>query len=614
MSNNDENKNKSPLEIISNLLSKLLDTKLIKLETKNKDEMSKIESISQNTEVIINELQAINKKIKPKAQIRKSILKIYHPSNHFKKNNINKYTTKLNTSSIISKNYNRTPDRIYYSKIKTVRTNDIKRLKHNKSEIFFPHFLCDKNNNSKILTNTKRDSKIFKRSRDLTPAPSTPNMITRKKGKGRHKPSFSNVNSLKHSNNLFNKNFNKSCKFLPNLKKDKTNVSKLSKNDELDLLCQSTMHDEDRRIYDLSPVLKHEKNKKRSEKNTSVLFNRTSEDFHKQDENKELTLDDSTLNDVNKDEVLIYFHNKKSTRLIEDINLSKSFIGDSINDELNLEINFEESNSNYLNKNNNYTLAERLENSIDYFSKYLTKAEFLQINLINKECFRMIMHHLIFKTEDNLDDVKESLLILKKNYNNIFDKIDEKNNFWAKPFELNKNSERAIALLNSIPIEKIFLNEESPIFNNKYIVLAFDLFFITLGYKKQISNFKNDSKSKLNFYKNIFEKCGDKSFGISISKLIKGIKFDNDIINSLYEYSHNYINNITPSYFHKINNDIGLFVFVVKNILEYVGIAKEANNKKNVTKLYLLYNARISINSTILEKLNKINSIISNKK
>ena len=67
-------------------------------------------------------------------------------------------------------------------------------------------------------------------------------------------------------------------------------------------------------------------------------------------------------------------------------------------------------------------MAERLENSIGYFSKYLTKAELLKINLINKECFKMIMHHLIFKTEDNLDDIKESLLILKKNNNDIFDK------------------------------------------------------------------------------------------------------------------------------------------------------------------------------------------------
>jgi hypothetical protein len=63
-----------------------------------------------------------------------------------------------------------------------------------------------------------------------------------------------------------------------------------------------------------------------------------------------------------------------------------------------------------------------------------------------------------------------------------------------------------------------------------------------------------------------------------------------------------------------------LFVFIVKNILEQVGITKDvkdvkdANNKKNVIKLYKLYNVRINYNNSILQKLNKINDIISSKK
>jgi hypothetical protein len=89
---------------------------------------------------------------------------------------------------------------------------------------------------------------------------------------------------------------------------------------------------------------------------------------------------------------------------------------------------------------------------------------------------------------------------------------------------------------------------------------------------------------------------------------------DDEIINSLYEYSHNYLNVITPNFFKKTNNDIALFVFIVKNILEQVGITKDVNNKKNVTKLFKLYNVRINYNSSILQKLNKINDIISAKK
>ena len=48
--------------------------------------------------------------------------------------------------------------------------------------------------------------------------------------------------------------------------------------------------------------------------------------------------------------------------------------------------------------------------------------------------------------------------------------------------------------------------------------------------------------------------------------------------------------------------------------MEHIGITKDTNNKKNVPKLYLLYNAIIDINTDILKKLNKINSTITNKK
>ena len=76
MSINSEDKNKkSPLEIINNLLTQLLDSKLNKLEAKAKNEMNIIKSLSQNKESIINELHNINKKIKPHANTKKIINK-----------------------------------------------------------------------------------------------------------------------------------------------------------------------------------------------------------------------------------------------------------------------------------------------------------------------------------------------------------------------------------------------------------------------------------------------------------------------------------------------------------------------------------------------------------
>ena len=617
MSDISENKNKLPLEIISNLLKKLLDTKLTILEVKNKDELNKIKSLSQNKDVIINELQNINKKIKHKNKAKKDKININNPLN------IKKVSSKLNTTSIISKSNDRSPDRNYYSKIRTIKNNNIKNLKLNKSEIFSKSFINNKRNaTSKILNLTKKDSKILKKSRskkklrDKTQRPKTPSNILRKKRKDIPKQYFNN-NNISNLSLVKNKTcsnfFNKSCSALPKVKRDKSNISKLSKADELDLICAPTK-DDDKRLYDLNPKLK----KNKSKNITSLLF-KNNEEFDKQKGNEEiLNLDESLLNDVNNDELIIYYHNNKSTIKIidDDITSTKSFLGEE--NDCDLFINSEEPNGNNINiinnKNNNDTFPEIIENYFENIEKFLTMEEILKICLINKECFKLIIHHLISKTEKKLDDIKEQLAQFKNNNLDILDKNDENNNFTIKPFECNALSLRAIDLLNGIPIENIFKNNNN--LSNKDIILAFDLFFIALGHKKEILNFRNDVKAKLDFYKNYFEKNNNKCFGNSIENKIRGKIFDNKTINSLYEYSHDNINIITPSHFQKINSDIALFVFIVKNILEHLGIEKEEKtaNKKNVTKLYLLYKARIYMNSIILEKLTKIGSIISNKK
>ena len=265
-----EDKKKFPLELISNLLKKLLDSKLSRLETKSKDEMDNIKSISKNTEIIINDLKKINQKIKPKIKTVRKVINEYNPFN-IRKNSI-KVLSKLNTT-ITSRKTQRTPDRKYFPKIKTNKNNNIRKLKLNRSEIFSNNFLNNKSQtNSKILNCTKRvtkKSRSKKKNRDLTPGPSSPSSMFRKiKEKEKPKYDHNSRHVLKNNHtcsDFYNKYRNKSCKILPLLKKDKLNVSKLSKNDELDLLCATT--DDDKRIYDLNPEKKiNNKNVKKIKK------------------------------------------------------------------------------------------------------------------------------------------------------------------------------------------------------------------------------------------------------------------------------------------------------------------------------------------------------------
>ena len=183
MSSISENKNKLPLDIISNLLKNLLDSKLTKLEAKNKDEMNKIKSLSQNTDVLINEIQNINKKIKPKNKPRKDPIKVYHPLN-IREKKCMKLTSRLNTTSIISKSNNRSPDRKCYSKIKKTKNNNIKNIKLNRTEIFANSFI------NKI----SKKSRSKKKTRDKTQRPKTPSYILRKNRKDKPKLYINNQN------------------------------------------------------------------------------------------------------------------------------------------------------------------------------------------------------------------------------------------------------------------------------------------------------------------------------------------------------------------------------------------------------------------------------------
>jgi hypothetical protein len=631
-----ENKNKFPVELISKLLTRLLDSRLNQLEKKAEEEMVKIKSASKNTNVMINELQCMNKNVKTNLSNKKSI--ISNSVNLFKRNNfIHKTSTsKLNTS-FLSKRANKaiTPDRVCYTKIKDTHNNCLKNFKFHKKELFFDDFLGNKSNNTSRILNSKikRDNKglgktpIRKNVKHLTKSTTMCSL----RGKNiKEKPKQNDINNTNlnlvknnHSFNLY-KSLNKSCKILPKIKKEKLNKSFLSKSilskeEQLDKICYQT-HYNDKRIFGLNPdVDKSLLGKSRKGTISSVIFKKKTDDLNIskiEDSNDILKFDDNLTDEINNDELLIYYHNKETVKLIDDITLDKSFLCEDIKEkDLNLEIKIDNHKNNDKKINNliknNYTFDEKIEIMIEHLTKYLNKEDLLKIGLINKSCFKIIMYHLILKKEYYIDEIKESLSSLKKNNPEIIEKID-KNKFNLK-LEFDNHTNRAISLLNS-KSKVSYLNEKSIDINNKYIILVFDLFFIALGFKKKILSFKNNSKLKWNFYKNYLLNDNNESIGQVISNLAKGIVLDDEIINSLYEYSHNYLNVITPNFFKKTNNDIALFVFIVKNILEQVGITKDVNNKKNVIKLFKLYNVRINYNSSILQKLNKINDIISAKK
>ena len=222
--------------------------------------------------------------------------------------------------------------------------------------------------------------------------------------------------------------------------------------------------------------------------------------------------------------------------------------------------------------------------------------------LANKDYLKLILRLIITKIEKKLKGINQILLDLKKN-NQL--NLEENE---IKPFEYNINSIRALSLLNSTTVYNFF-NEKKINFNNKFINVIFDLYFISIGKKKDIISYIFNNKLKEKYILNHFENNNNKNIGPILDYEIKHIIFNNEIINSLYNYSYNYINILSPNYFQKINKNVALFSFLIKNILEHIGISKDLNNKKNIKQKYHLYCSIFSINQEIIQKLKKLKDL-----
>jgi len=244
------------------------------------------------------------------------------------------------------------------------------------------------------------------------------------------------------------------------------------------------------------------------------------------------------------------------------------------------------------------SLEEIFESHLDEISRFLEMKDLCKLMLINKECFTNIMNILISKTEITIDILEEELTKLKTANKNIdFDKIN------LTPFKFSSNSARAVSLLNNNSGCNLIKFNKTQRAINKEIFIIFGIYFISVGRKREYFQLNSDD-DKINYITNYFKNDIQKmSIGSLIEKEINGKLFDDRTISSLYKYSYKHIYIISPNRFQKINKDIAIFIFVIKNILEHLGILDQQNIKPE--KEYILYNARLQNDKKILDELNR---------
>ena len=232
---------------------------------------------------------------------------------------------------------------------------------------------------------------------------------------------------------------------------------------------------------------------------------------------------------------------------------------------------------------------------------FLDIKSFFNIITLNKEYFHLIIKLIINKLENKVKDINQNLKEFKSNNKSSMLKEEK-----IKIFEYNNSSLRALSILNSITKENFF-SEKKINFEDKKIKIIFDLYFIALGKKKDIItlNYKNELREK--YIMNYFKNSNNKNFGNIIDYDLKQLKFNDEIINSLFEYSYGKLNIISPKIFQRINKNMTWFCYLIKNILEYLGILNKDN--KNIKQIYNLFCTRLNINNELLKKLKKVQDL-----
>ena len=216
-----------------------------------------------------------------------------------------------------------------------------------------------------------------------------------------------------------------------------------------------------------------------------------------------------------------------------------------------------EDEDDFLENINHDHFIKVIEIIFENLFSFLDIKSFFNIMTVNKQYFHLIIKLLINKLENKIKNINQNLKELKFNYKS-FNLKEEK----IKLFEYNNSSLRALSILNSITKENFF-TEKKINFEDKKIKIIFDLYFIAIGKKKDVItlNFKNELREK--YTMNYFKNSNHKNFGNIIDYDLKQLKFNDEIINSLFECSYGKLNSIAPKNFQRLNKNITWFSYLI---------------------------------------------------
>ena len=665
----EDNKDKNKEEILNNLLKKLLDKKISKLEKSHKIETKNILELSNTSQNLITSLEKITNNVrkhiyvnrqklinnthklpkKIKIPIKKEDLKsLRKKSSSFKKlPKIKRIQTKswekhlkiqteiptvnLKNKNIINKNLNTIQKFNNFIKTENIsNSNDrrtvspfviIKDRENINTKIYNKQFLNQKNKTQR--RRKKNEGNIKEKYKEKNGNKEKNKMNSNNKMSGEknqnkneihlntHQKNINSIDQFESLDNLTDNDIltNKNdSNIIDTIQKseEKNNNNKLQKFSK-DLNIKDTIKIDDKLVKDSLLVNFDDLAENVKEMDIDDLIRGPTfqeiiidEKIIKEDEdnNKKEDKDDKNKkkNDLKKSSLAIY--NKLKRCKISFLEGTKDFdliFKDDNIEDFNIDSNLTKEKENVLTEvSEHISLEEKFETNLDLIINYLDYKDICYLLLVNRECFKIVISSLISKKEITVDILNDEINKLKiTNPEIIFENVNK------KPFNFSNNSLRALSLLNSTSGNNILkLNKEE--LNKKEIILIYSLYFIATGKKSKISIL--DEEKKIDIMQNYFKKNISKNnFGKLIEKELKGKIFEDKEIYCLFRLSKNYLNIISPNNFQKINKDIAIFVFVIKDFLEQLGILSSVQIKPDME--YILLKAELETNKAILEEL-----------
>ena len=240
-----------------------------------------------------------------------------------------------------------------------------------------------------------------------------------------------------------------------------------------------------------------------------------------------------------------------------------------------------------LNKSNK--VFEFIETNLNDILKFLDISDLTNMVLVNKYFRNSVYCQIICNLENE-----------RKNFIDIISSIPESEimeRYSKNDIILSKGALKAIRLLNETILNKIFFEDKDVTDDN--ILLIYHIYFQLINHP-----LSREILDKKRFWKETCYYFSHEEGGKIGDLLLKNIK--NDLVltsENIYKVLHvikGNLNKVTPSYFSSSSGTTGLFVFYIKDILDFLGIS---HDKKLKIRAYWTYKDLVDLLDKRIEVL-----------